>query len=460
MPRYAFRTALTALLLVACEPVNDPVGDLDGLDGSSSHDASLHVDAKVDAVKTDAKTDAADAGPPAKEACGNAIDDDGDGLIDENCYPAPNLRADEQWLDLGVVAVGTQGAPSKTFGVPNKNAGVLMVATDVSTTPYDHYVWANVLTSPTGVQVLTAADWAQSYNRAYPGIGGATVLLGMSTSVTVSAGPWTFGFVRSDQLPSQYVGKTSPTFLHLGVLARPEVPSPQMMSLDLDVYLADGVPMPAAQFEASPQWQSMRAKVEQVWKPANVQLGTVHVYDLGGDDGKKYHFLDNVLAGDGSNELAQVYQATGKLHPLSSAATLVITAGLTDNNAPVAAGLSQLAGVPGLAGSRMGGMAIVIDPTQWQQVVALGPKATTAGDVWGLILAHEIGHFLGLWHTDEADGKLHDPIDDTPECTKAGNKLTPEACPTQAKFLMFWSPKGSTVTSQQASVVRHSPGLR
>lgn len=31
-------------------------------------------------------------------------------------------------------------------------------------------------------------------------------------------------------------------------------------------------------------------------------------------------------------------------------------------------------------------------------------------------LAHEIGHFMGLYHTSERNGADHDPIEDTPEC--------------------------------------------
>lgn len=31
-------------------------------------------------------------------------------------------------------------------------------------------------------------------------------------------------------------------------------------------------------------------------------------------------------------------------------------------------------------------------------------------------LAHEMGHYLGLYHTSEPDGATHDPLSDTPEC--------------------------------------------
>jgi hypothetical protein len=42
-------------------------------------------------------------------------------------------------------------------------------------------------------------------------------------------------------------------------------------------------------------------------------------------------------------------------------------------------------------------------------------------DVAGLAstIAHEVGHYLGLYHTSEANRAQHDPIADTPECTGA-----------------------------------------
>ena len=44
-------------------------------------------------------------------------------------------------------------------------------------------------------------------------------------------------------------------------------------------------------------------------------------------------------------------------------------------------------------------------------------------DVDGLSssLAHEIGHFLGLYHTTEKDGQTHDPLHDTSECEGFGS---------------------------------------
>lgn len=51
----------------------------------------------------------------------------------------------------------------------------------------------------------------------------------------------------------------------------------------------------------------------------------------------------------------------------------------------------------------------------------------------GITLGHEIGHFLGLNHLSEMNGKQHDPIPDTPICTEteltsAGRILSPRSC--------------------------------
>jgi len=56
----------------------------------------------------------------------------------------------------------------------------------------------------------------------------------------------------------------------------------------------------------------------------------------------------------------------------------------------------------------------------------------------GETAGHEMGHFLGLFHTTENNGIEHDPISDTPECSFT----TANQCGQQygADNLMFWSP--------------------
>ena len=92
-------------------------------------------------------------------------------------------------------------------------------------------------------------------------------------------------------------------------------------------------------------------------------------------------------------------------------------------------------------------------------LVAAGPFASpTTGslDLAGLAVtcAHEIGHFLGLYHTSEHDGQLHDPIPDTPECAADGSAQCADA-----DNVMFWTGGASrhVLSEGQGMVLRRHP---
>ena len=89
-------------------------------------------------------------------------------------------------------------------------------------------------------------------------------------------------------------------------------------------------------------------------------------------------------------------------------------------------------------------------------------------------LAHEVGHYLGLYHPSEKYGKPHDPLSDTPECglqydtNHDGVVDGPECRGVNTQFLMFWTddirngqPTGdqTVISPQQGEIMNTHPSV-
>lgn len=85
----------------------------------------------------------------------------------------------------------------------------------------------------------------------------------------------------------------------------------------------------------------------------------------------------------------------------------------------------------------------------------------------GKIMAHEGGHFLGLYHTTEKDGSRHDLIGDTPECpasndANGGGSLSTSECEgVGGENVMFWTltQGDASLSADQGWVLRRNPAV-
>lgn len=81
----------------------------------------------------------------------------------------------------------------------------------------------------------------------------------------------------------------------------------------------------------------------------------------------------------------------------------------------------------------------------------------------GETAAHEMGHWLGLFHTTESNGASFDPLDDTPECSSSNPSVT-NCYSLGGDNLMFWqasqSIRQTKLTSDQIHVITNSPIAR
>ena len=113
-------------------------------------------------------------------------------------------------------------------------------------------------------------------------------------------------------------------------------------------------------------------------------------------------------------------------------------------------------GPPNVAGTPQSGVAVTMLDYR-NRAVQLGQT-----------MAHEGAHFLGLFHTSEANGNSHDPLPDTAECSASndsnfdGRISNTECSGKGADNFMFWLANESarSVSEEQGRVLRRNPGTR
>lgn len=101
----------------------------------------------------------------------------------------------------------------------------------------------------------------------------------------------------------------------------------------------------------------------------------------------------------------------------------------------------------GMHGTGASGVAVAID------------GLTSRPEALGRALAHELAHYLGLFHTSEHDGTVLDPLGDTAACTleddrDGDGRLDANECAAHgADNLMFWADAGGTALSEEQALI-------
>lgn len=220
----------------------------------------------------------------------------------------------------------------------------------------------------------------------------------------------------------------------IGVRAIIETRAPGTESqgtLDLNVWLANGLTVKAAGAASDSRLQNIIARLDTILSAQDIRLGKLDYYDVSNAG------YDRVTS---DAEFAQMLRTTAAAADTRLNLFFVQVA-LGGNVVGAAATISG----PYRNGTTLSGVMSVYE-------------GGFSSNLIGLIAAHEIGHFLGLYHTAEQNGG-HDIIDDTASCPSNGSDAI---CPTPGGgYLMHWQAiGGSDITDGQGGVLRAHPLLR
>ncbi|RVU48848.1 hypothetical protein EA187_05310 [Lujinxingia sediminis] len=275
------------------------------------------------------------------------------------------------------------------------------------------YIWKVATPQNTLLYDIERSD--ESLMHVYPVTSGGQmgILLPNSPQYSLSPGTYTVRLVSEN---------ASRVKVHALIKRGPV--SPQGGSLPVTFWFTEQDYMDAAQAQRSAEFQQGLEVFRQIYADIGIALGPVRYRDVEGTLGRQLAVpQDEVVLCQGIRQVATEANLSGiNLFMIDDAPDMGIL------------GIScGLPGAPTRPGITRAGAAIALAYLNYSP------------QIFGETVAHEAGHYLGLFHTTERDGSSHDPLDDTPQCPSSrdldGDELvSPEECRNNgADNTMFWT---------------------
>ena len=197
----------------------------------------------------------------------------------------------------------------------------------------------------------------------------------------------------------------------------------------------------AENFESHTGLQSTLERLGVLLDRVQVSVGVARATDIVGEDATRYSIVRNEADVTGLVSLSTL-PGEGVEERLSLNVFFIDQFASSGGNV-----LGISAGIPGVAGLHgMPGTGVIV----------AGGLLSDAG-LAAQVTAHELGHFLGLFHTTEVGGRSFDPLSDTREC--APNLWSnPGRCPDISNLMFPFAGRANTAISDaQSSVIHANP---
>jgi len=218
-------------------------------------------------------------------------------------------------------------------------------------------------------------------------------------------------------------------------------------AIDVNIYLV-GVPgVTAASAPNDANFSEVTAEFDKLYRAAGIAVRTIRYYDVSAEAAQRFGIIrdegtlplllqESARPGDSMEEVLSV--------------NLFFVRGF---NLGGAIGISL--GLPGPAGLHGMGYSGVIFTSQYMGIQTRdGFGQTVDGNFFtAQVLAHEVGHYLGLFHTSESNGFNFDPLLDTPTCSRIAAD-----CPDVTNLMFpFASALNVEISPDQTFVLKANP---
>lgn len=213
---------------------------------------------------------------------------------------------------------------------------------------------------------------------------------------------------------------------------------PETGVLDLNLHFTGSGGWTADTAPDDAEFQAVLDGVRDIYSGVGLELGVINYFDID----PSYRVIEGLEEAD--DDLALLFaESAGNPQAVNVFFVDELISGGPFGGFGVVLGIAG--GIPGpplMQGTTRSGVAIAVESHNNPELGLNASLSTT--------MAHEVGHFLGLFHTSEVDfgfgQQLHDPIDDTPQ--------------NDATYLMFNTGEGNVLSPFQGRVMRLNPWVR